>query len=377
MHDVWVIPREVLEEYGSMDYYDQVVGMGPWIPTDYIVDSLVSFERNPDYWRNDPLFPDNQLPYADNLDILVILDDSTADAALRTGKLDTGYVEWDKVEQFKKDVPALLFRQNIPTTTHIINVRVDSGPFSDVRVRQAAMLAVDQKSIAEDYYKGNALIHTWPVQPVYGQAFVPLEDFPKEVQELYEYHPDKAKQLLAAAGYPDGFKTKFYVYPSQNDRDSCQLIQQYLKAVGIDAEIEVPESTNFVSILYGREYEWMISCWWGNDSIYDVLECCHDGWQASPYNFSVVTDEFTHNLYVEYMATADADRQNEILKEHQLYAVPLAYELVMPTSVGSTFWWPWLKGYHGEIDTGRPDETRWGEIPKFLWVDQDLKAKMK
>jgi len=86
-----------------------------------------------------------------------------------------------------------------------------------------------------------------------------------------------------------------------------------------------------------------------------------------------VIDDYCNSAYKEYMRTADPDEQNRILKEEVNYVLEKVYEIVLPTPVGSTFWWPWLKGYHGETDLGKPDETRWGEIPKYLWIDQDLK----
>jgi hypothetical protein len=118
----------------------------------------------------------------------------------------------------------------------------------------------------------------------------------------------------------------------------------------------------------------MISCWWGNDCIYDVLECCHGGWTTSPYAFSNAYDDYAHDLYLAYLRTLDNDEKNAILKEHNAHVLPLVYELVMPTPVGSTFWWPWLKGYHGEV--GLTPLGAWGDIPKFLWVDQDLKERL-
>ncbi|HUV43216.1 MAG TPA: ABC transporter substrate-binding protein [Dehalococcoidales bacterium] len=376
LRDCWFSPHEVVDEYGSLEDWEHVVGTGAWIPTDYVSDSSVNFKRNPNYWQSDPLLPDYKLPYADNLVVLAIIDDSTYYAALRTGKLDTGYVEWDKVDSFKKNCPEMLNRKSVSTTTHVIHIRTDEGPFSDVRVRQAAMLAIDQPSMADEFYAGSANIHAWPVQPVFPSVWEPLSALPQEVQELYQYHPDKARALLTEAGYPDGFKTTFIVYPSQADRDSCLIVAEYLKAVGINAEIEVPEATNYVSMLYGRQYQDMISCWWGNDSIYDVMECCDGGWLGSPYNFSNVLDDYCYNAYTTYMAEPDADERSRIHRDEVRYVLPLVYEIVLPTPVGSGFWWPWLANYHGEADLGKPDETRWGEIPKYLWIDQDLKYEI-
>ena len=377
MGSTWTIPREVVDTYGTFNDWDKVVGTGPWIPKDYVSDSSITFERNPNYWQYDPLLPENRLPYADRLSVLMIVDDSTYQAALRTSKLDFGSVPWSKVEGFKKDCPQMLYKQGQLTWTHLIHVRNDIPPFSDVRVRQAVMLGVDQQGMAKDFYKGNALIYTWPEQPAYKEGRTLPEELPADIRELYEYHPDKAKQLLAEAGYPKGFKTKLIVYPSTDDQESCLLFKEYMAKIGIDIEIEVPEATTYISILYGRNYRDMISCWWGNNFPGDALTWCEDGAPASPYNFSNVKDPEAVEVVRKMGRTLDEnERYNKILKEANLRHMRAAYNIVLPTPVGYTFWWPWLKGYHGETDLGWPDESAWMEIPKYLWIDRDLKFKM-
>ncbi len=87
MASVWVLPHEVIEEHGTFDDWQTVVSTGPWIPEDYVHDSSATYVRNPNYWQHDPSLPDFQLPYADKLVTLVILDGSTCIAALRTAGL--------------------------------------------------------------------------------------------------------------------------------------------------------------------------------------------------------------------------------------------------------------------------------------------------
>jgi ABC-type transport system substrate-binding protein len=376
MASIWPIPREVVEEYGHFADWDKVVGTGPWIPFDFVGDMSVTYVKNPAYWQNDPLLPEYRLPYADRLISLVIVEDSTYYAALRTGKIDLGNVAWRRVESFKATSPEMLHVKSQLTTTHTISMRTDMEPFSDVRVRQACMLAVDQEKMAEEFYKGLALIYTWPEQPAYTFGYTPPEELPEDILYLYEYDPDRARELLAEAGYPNGFETKLIVYPTIDDQESCLIFQEYLAAIGIEAEMEVPEAASYISMLYGRNYEGMISCWWGNNFPADVLNWAEGGEPGSPYNFSNVVDPKSVEISQLLRRTLDEDERDSLLKEENLRHAGLVYNIVLPTPVGEIFWWPWLKGYDGETDLGWPDESGWGEIPKYLWVDQDLKFEM-
>jgi hypothetical protein len=82
------------------------------------------------------------------------------------------------------------------------------------------------------------------------------------------------------------------------------------------------------------------------------------------------------DFYERWSKTLDEDERNRTLKEFSLEHMRKVWNLVVPTPVSSLFWWPWLKNYHGETDLGWPDETGWGDIPKYLWVDRDLKFQM-
>jgi len=184
MASMWVLPHEVEEVYGTFDDWQTTVACGPWMPSDYVRDSSSTYDRNPNYWQHDPTLPDYQLPYADKLIVLVILDDSTYYAALRTAKIDIGTVVWHKVETFKETSPEMLFAETPPTTTHTVSVRTDIPPFNDVRVRRAAMLAIDHPAMANEFYEGNAYVYLWPIQPIFPTVFTQPEDLPEDVREL-------------------------------------------------------------------------------------------------------------------------------------------------------------------------------------------------
>ena len=83
-----IIAPEVVEKHGDMEDWRNVVGTGPFILTDYVPGSSIVLERNPNYWMKDPFQPENQLPYLDAVNWLLIPDTSTRMAAMRTAKVD-------------------------------------------------------------------------------------------------------------------------------------------------------------------------------------------------------------------------------------------------------------------------------------------------
>ena len=267
----------------------------------------------------------------------------------------------------------MLFVQQLPTQSHTYAVRTDIEPFSDIRVRQAAMLAIDQQEMLNDFYEGNASTFTWPLQASFTEVYTQPEDLPADIQELYEYHPDKARDLLTEAGYPSGFKTKMYVYPSADDRESSLIVAEYLSVVGIYVEVVVLETASYTSILYGGEYQHIISSWWGNNFPTDAGMWAEGGETTSPYNFSNVDWPEAALMFETWSKTLDSDERDRMLKEHSVEQMRQVYNIIVPIPVGTTFWWPWLKNYSGQMDLGVPDETGWGELPKYIWVDQDLK----
>ena len=130
--------------------------------------------------------------------------------------------DYESLKRTNPEVKAVRFLQ--AATYNVAYMRVDKPelPFQDIRVRQAMNMAVDKATIMESYYNGNAELLSTPVAPYpeYMAAFTPLEEQSEAVQELYTYNPEKAKQLLAEAGYPDGFKTKMIHWNTMGDIDS-------------------------------------------------------------------------------------------------------------------------------------------------------------
>ena len=370
---MYVYAQESIDAYGNLNDWHNACGTGAWMVEDSVSGSSVTWKRNPNYWMSDPFHPDNKLPYADTLRGLIIPETATALAALRTHKLDIGPVEWDKASSMMETNPELLHKLMSPTGTRVIFMRTDIEPFNDVKVRQALTLAIDQPKIVEEFFLGNAFVNTWPCQPGNVEGFVPLDELPDASRELYEYHPDKARALLAEAGYPNGFKTECIIYPSDLDVDLLLITKEYLAEVGVDMEVNVVESAAHSSMIYGMNYPAMCYSYWGNGSPQSCFSHAHGGVPSSIYAFSKVVDPVAEDAYDEWKVIEDSLEASNFLKAEYIREIPLVWEIPLPAPSWYQFWSPWLKNYSGELGLGLTSEMGATEKYRYMWVDQDLK----
>jgi len=371
---LYILPTEIIEEYGDITDWKVVVGTGPFMLKDYIPGSSVTLERNPNYWGMCPLFPENQLPYLDGIMWLEIPDNSTRMAAIRTAKID-----W--VPEFDREAAAALRRTNpelkyarFLASPHYRSVfmRMDKElPFHDIRVRRAMSMAIDQQAIKDDYYGGEAELLTCPVQPFpeFMHFYTPLEELPRSVQELYEYHPDKAKQLLAEAGYPDGFKTKIVCEASKADLVSI-LVAQWAD-IGVDVEIDVREWGVWTSIRQKRAHEEMLMSVYTNVGARAPANVDPDRSQ----NASMVDDPRCNELIklVEENIVLDNDKVDQALKVEYAWQLEQAWHVETPNPYVYCVWQPWVKGYGGEWTVGHCSQFN---FVQWTWYDQDLKEEM-
>lgn len=373
-----IIPKEVVEKYGDMIDWRNSVGTGPFMLKEYLVGSSATLDKNPDYWQKDPvgLGKGNQIPYIDRVKILIVPDTSTRLAAIRTAGVDRLNVSWQDVESLKMTSPDLLYTKFSAEGGLTISMRLDKPelPFKDKKVRHALLMATDFETIVDDFFDGDAQILTFPFPYIegYENAHLPLEEAPQEVQELYSYNPTKAKELLAEAGYPDGFKTKITVTNTPMEVDYLSIIKDQWAKVGVDLKIEPIEPGAFFGLWVNRAWDEMGYC----GMIY--VGNIYLGWHlAGPLNTNAshIDDPLCWELKRKMgtLGMTDPDAADKLHKEFMPYALDQAWAIPAPWPSQYCFWWPWLKNYHGENSIGSGNLNLW---VKYAWIDQDLKKKM-
>jgi ABC-type transport system substrate-binding protein len=366
---LFVLPKESTTY--DMNDWKNACGTGAWIVQDSVSGGSVTWRRNDNYWMSDPLHPNNKLPYADFLRGIIIIDEATQLAAIRTHKVDMLGVAWDKVDGLKKSNPELISKVMSPTGANVIFMRTDIEPYNNVKVRQALSMGIDRQAIINDYFKGNAIIDAWPVLPSNLAGYTPYAQMPAEVKKLFEYHPDEAKKLLAEAGFPT-MKAEVVIYQAPVDQDQLQLVVEQWKTIGVDATIKVVEGATHTSLIYGGTYPSMIYSYWGNGSPQSCWGWAHGGVANSIYNFSKVIDQEAVTVFQQWSAITDEEEASKIMKAEYLRQDALVWEVPLATQVGSRFWAPYIKGYAGELNMGLTGEMGTDELFKFWWIDPTI-----
>lgn len=229
---LYMVSKAAYDKNGQDWIYTHPVGTGPFEVTSYTPDTSMKLLKNPDYWATDE--NGNKSPYLDEVDYIYVADPVTQQMMAKAGEIDM--VDFLGPGKQAADFRAIGWRTDVVFDANEIwvpdSAHADS-PWSNQKVREAAEYAVDRVTIAEKFGYGD-LEAPYQVPPRSSTAYDP--NFPL----ARKYDPGKAKQLLAEAGYPNGFKTKLIAWPAAN-RDIVMAEQQYLAQVGIDAELEFPD----------------------------------------------------------------------------------------------------------------------------------------
>ena len=370
----WLLPHEVEEVYGDFKDWHNLVGTGPFFLKDIVPSSSITYEKNPNYFAFDPLHPENRLPYVDTLKTLIIADLSTRLAAFRTGNIDYLMgVSWEDAESLMKTNSDLLSFKTISAPS-LPWGRIDKEelPFKDIRVRRALNLAVNQQEIIDDYYQGNAIMLgiPWPPSPAYEPIYTPLDQQSPEVQELFTYNPEKAKQLLAEAGYPDGFQTE--IICSSADSDFVSLIKEYFSAINVEMEIKPLEGSAYWGVMRARSHDEMIFKFLIDYMNPTNLDSVHPIRMDNPSYYQAPWVQECIDNMAPLLVSKDPELYR-LLKEAGTKILESAHGVYLPAPYRYNIWWPWLQNYHGEVTVGYGGHNF---MHQFLWVDPALKKSM-
>jgi len=369
-----MIPPEVIKKFGDLKDWRNVTGTGPFKLVEYIKGSSYTFVKNPNYWEKDP--QGKRLPYLDKMRVLIIPDESTRISALRTGKIDwlqVKRVDHVSLQKTNKELQLHRAPNGYQTRIGLSQNSLPFGPTMDKNaklVRRATYLAVDHQAIIKGFYKGEAMIIPWVIPPMYKDMYTSLEDLPPSSRELFGYNPEKAKKLLAQAGYPNGLEIRLDT--CNNCMPGAQymaIIKNYWDAVGIKTELNVMEDAAFWSSMYGFKTKDAIFNGYGFGPSVGGWYTNKEG-KFSATNWANVNDPHINDINARIAEETDAKKLAKMWKDLGIYIVDQAYEMVLPTPYLFTYWQPWLGGFHGERYLNHYVPTG---FHRYLWVDTDVK----
>lgn len=378
----YIVPHELVERDGDLANPKHAVGTGPFMVDEIVSGSSMKFKKNPKYWGKHPDTGD-RLPFLDGCELLIISDESTRIAALRTGKVDAldrrPWLNTVKAKSLMKTTPRLKYRNIAFERAVHVCLRNDLKPFSDIKVRQALSMAIDREVLVKDYYRGYASYPTWPVPKGWSHLYVPLAELPANVRKVYDYNPEAAKRLLAEAGYPNGFRTTMLVSNQNADyKNTAQIIKEWWKQnLNVDVEIQTLDRGPLISRYLAHSYEGMLYEQGGLSA-----ETFGVSWFYQPedeakfrmLNFCNVRDPKYNATYDKIIKTFDDQERFRLIKEAGLYGQEQVWRIDMPLPELWLFWWPWIKGgYWGQVSLTFASS---GEMYKYFWIDQNLKKEI-
>lgn len=221
----WVVPKDYIEEVGEDAFKNNPIGAGPYRIKKFSPGSEIEFEASEHYWRKTPEVP--------HLVMRMVPDASTRLAAVQNGEVDFTYgVQGDLVRKAQADPNLRVVSATLSVTNFAIFAsQYDSAsPWSDIRIRQAANLALDRAGMNEVAYAGLATVSS---------SIIPhIMDFYWAAPAI-PYDPEAAVALLAEAGYPSGFDGG-EIFASSDD-DLAEFVQANLAAVGINMRLNTAE----------------------------------------------------------------------------------------------------------------------------------------
>ncbi len=285
---------------GYEDQSSAPVGTGPFVFEKYVPGQMVVLEKNENY------YDESRMPKIDEAQIYIMGDDSAVLTALQSGQLDAGIVYADSADYLSGDFTINSSPQNM-VQLFALNNSVE--PFDDVRVRQAFEYAINKDQIIDGVFAGYATELYSNFSPVMSYFYN------DELSDVYTYDVDKAKELMAEAGYEAGFDITITV-PSnyQKHVDTAQVIAQQLKEINVNATIEPVEWGQWLEQVYtNAEYETTIVGLTGKLDPNDIL-----GRYVSDYgkNFMKYSNP-DYDKLIEEAKTASDEERVELFKECQ------------------------------------------------------------
>ena len=236
-YDAVVMSRKAVEEKGEEEIGIDPIGTGPYMLETVFEDpgQGVLVVANPDYWDGPPAIPMIQFMY--------IADTTARTLAILSGEahMVDGVRAPGWADSIRGRAPDLLYDVASPGSFFTMHFNTTVKPFDDVRVRQAFFYGIDRDEITEALAPFARRSYGL-IPPSFPGGFTD-ETIPDDV--AYRYDPEKAKALLAEAGFPDGFSFPNDTSQREDYSAIMLMIQDQLRRIGVDMQLNIKDHTAF------------------------------------------------------------------------------------------------------------------------------------
>lgn len=333
-------PNEYFQEAGAEGFEAKPVGTGPYRVAEIVKGESIAFEAYENYYEGSP----KGQPQIGKLVMRTIPDKNTQIAELMTGGVDWIWkADKDQAEGLR-GMPNLTIKDaetmRIGYLTFDAAGKSGPSPLTEQKVRQAIAHAINRQSIVDNLFAGGARV-------VHSACFPEQFGCEQDVKE-YDYDPAKAKQLLAEAGYPDGFSIRLDGY---RNREFAEAMVGDLAKAGIKANLNFGKYAAVRDMIRGGESQ-MTFMTWGSNSIGDVSASTSEFFTGGP------DDTYADAEVKAALQKGDTSTDPEMRKQ--------AYSQALKRIAEQAYWlplwsYPYTYAYSSELNFTPTSD----EIPHF------------
>lgn len=325
-HSYYPIHRATIEAFGGIDEANSkwilpgnFVGNGPFKLVDWQLNKVITLDKSSTYWGAENV-------RLDRVHFFPIDDQQAEERAFRSGKIhltNTPQMDIEKIAVYRKNNPEAL--HIVPTySSYYYEINVTHKPFDDARVRRALAMAIDRESIVKNVTKAGEVV---------AYSVIPPDPNGYQPKAYFGYDVDKAKGLLAEAGYPQGkgFPSFSILYNTHdNHRKVALAVQQMLKTnLNIDVQLENKEWKVYMAARNNLEHDVARAGWLADytdpSNFFDIFRSYsgnnRTGWGSQKYD----------DLMKSIEAVADTEQRNRMFEQGNLMlaeempVIPLYY----------------------------------------------------
>jgi ABC-type transport system substrate-binding protein len=374
---VKILPKHLLEQGIDLNLGENIIkhnsGSGPFVLEDYQSGNHYRVNKNPDYFKEG-------LPYFDRIEHYIITVPATAIAQLEARQIDMANAA--TLNMTAPEFYSLEDRTNGEYVAHDVfgggtrgfMINVKREPFTDHRIRQAINLAVDRQKVNERSLHGA------------GRGYCPLVGMAHTYEECITWpgmRPKdtaggqediaRARELMAAAGYPDGFEVQYNARQVGTYPEECTVIKQDLEDyLGITGDIEVlPSAAGYAKYGTARSPDsvgdWELSCQAEGMTVLDP-DAVYGGifLKGGTRNYTDWENPKLNAWFEEQKVELDPDRRREINKEAELWLASFEDNHWVSLTLGQNFWMVHrdVKGFVA------PQTVQYGFKHEHMWFDR-------
>lgn len=348
---LYIMPKEVIEADG--DARKRVIGSGPWIFDRFDKGVQVVAKRNPDYYFTGT-------PYVDEVDLLIIPEDATAVAGLRSKKIDiVGVSQTDRkaVVSSNPEIAMTDFPQNL---LFFMYWKVDAPPFNDVRVRQAVSLAIDRDELISVLFEGKGYLNNAVPAGLQSWWLDPRSADMGPGAKYYKRDVDTAKKLLADAGHAGGLKvpliSSLNAYGNTFNQSIETVIKQ-LKDAGIQADFRPQDYAAYIGSTFLGKYDPGTMVWGLETPFQEPHDYLYNMYHPKGVrNHAGVNDPKLTAMVEKQSVTLDKAARKQIIFDIQRYTGEQQYYVIGPIGNTTIATQPWVKNFNYESDYARGAE---------------------